>query len=147
MFKADKCLRTPSVCLIVPIVVYFRWLWKPGLNRLWGCWFIIFKWRMPLAQQFRSSAKSYLFWLLCTCVYYLGDLLFKIIPLIITEKGGVNDIPWSESDSLPSFSPSCFSFSLFVLLSSGFKRLSSSLVPRSDWPLPFICLLFDVVPA
>lgn len=146
MFKADKCLRTPSVCLIVPIVVYFRWLWKPSLNRLWGCWFITFKWRMPLAQQFhtRYSIVSFLTFVhLCL----LSRWLFKIIALIITEKGGVNDIPWSESDSLPSFSPSCFSFSRFVLLSSGFKRLSSSLVPRSHWPLPFICLPFDVVPA
>lgn len=29
----------------------------------------------------------------------------------------------------------------------GFKRLSSSLAPRSSWPLPFICQPFDVVPA
>lgn len=37
--------------------------------------------------------------------------------------------------------------SLLLLLSSGFKRLSSSLAPRSNWPLPFICQPFDVVPA
>lgn len=44
--------------------------------------------------------------------------------------------------SLPSFT-----FSLLLHLSSGFKRLSSSLAPRSNWPLPFICQPFDVVPA
>lgn len=44
--------------------------------------------------------------------------------------------------SLPSFT-----FSLLLHLSSGFKKLSSSLAPRSNWPLPFICQPFDVVPA
>lgn len=40
------------------------------------------------------------------------------------------------------------SYSLLLLhLGSGFKRLSSSLAPRSNWPLPFICQPFDVVPA
>lgn len=49
--------------------------------------------------------------------------------------------------SLPSFSPSCFSLLLLLLLSSGFKTLGPSLVPRSNSPLPFLCQPFDVVPA
>lgn len=38
------------------------------------------------------------------------------------------------------------SLSLLLHLSFGFKRLSSSFAPRSNWPLPFICQPFDVVP-
>lgn len=49
--------------------------------------------------------------------------------------------------SLPSFSVSPPSLALLLHLSSSFKRLSSSLAPRSNWPLPFICQPFDVVPA
>ena len=51
--------------------------------------------------------------------------------------------------SLPSRSlpPLSASLSLLLHFSSGFKRLSSSLAPRSNWPLPFICQPFDVVPA
>lgn len=49
--------------------------------------------------------------------------------------------------SLPSSSVSPPSLSLLLHLSSGFKRLSNSLAPRSNWPLPFICQPFDVVPA
>lgn len=49
---------------------------------------------------------------------------------------------FSLTYSLPSFT-----FSLLLHLSSGFKKLSSSLAPRSNWPLPFICQPFDVVPA
>lgn len=50
--------------------------------------------------------------------------------------------------SLPSFSaPLLALLSLLLHHSSGFKRLSSSLAPRSNWPLPFICQPFDVVPA
>lgn len=48
--------------------------------------------------------------------------------------------------SLLSFSPSYFQLLLLVLL-SGFKRLGTSLVPRSNSPLPFMCEPFDVVPA
>lgn len=43
--------------------------------------------------------------------------------------------------SLPSLT-----FSFLLHLSYGFKRLSSSLAPRSNWSLPFICQPFDVVP-
>lgn len=48
--------------------------------------------------------------------------------------------PRSSSVSPPSLS-------LLLHLSFGFKRLSSSLAPRSNWPLPFICQPFDVMPA
>lgn len=62
-----------------------------------------------------------------SCVWY--SLLFSLTPF------------------LPPQSPPPLSLPLLLLLSSGFKRLSSSLAPRSNWPLPFICQPFDVVPA
>lgn len=53
-------------------------------------------------------------------------------------------IPYS---SVPHPPIHIHSLSLLLLLSYSFKRLSSSLAPRSNWPLPFICQPFDVVPA
>lgn len=153
MFKADKCLRTPSVCLIALIVVYFRWLWKPALNRLWGCWFISFRWSMPLARWFRTR---YLMLSLLTSVrlYLLSTWLGFLSFLWLSQRRRelwMIFLALSLTYSLPSFSvtPSLLSASLSLLLhlSSGFKRLSSSLAPRSNWPLPFICQPFDVVPA
>ena len=149
MFKADKCLRTPSVCLIVLIVVYFRWLWKPALNRLWGCWFISFRWSMPLVRRLHTR---YLMLSLLTSVhlYLLSTWLFFYLSFDYHRGGG--SCEWYSLllvslHSLPSSSVSLPSLSLLLHLSSGFKRLSSSLAPRSNWPLPFICQPFDVVPA
>lgn len=62
----------------------------------------------------------------------------------------VNTIPGFYSHLLPSFlfsHPPSTSLSRLLHLCSGFKRLSRSLAPRSNWPLPFICQPFDVVPA
>lgn len=50
-------------------------------------------------------------------------------------------LAFSLTYSLPSVT-----FFLLLHLSSGFKKLNSSLAPRSKWPLPFICQPFDVVP-
>lgn len=150
MFKADKCLRTPSVCLIVPIVVYFLWLQKPALNRLWGCWFISCKWRMPHVQQIYtrcsmlSSLTSVHLCLLST------QLVFFYHPFDYHKGGGSSEwypLFWISLTPSTSFSPSYFSLLLLVLLSSGFRRLSTSLVPRSTSPLPLICQPFDLVPA
>lgn len=80
----------------------------------------------------------------CASVFTVYMTVFFIIPLIINEKEGVaNDISCCNSHLLLPLS-----YSLLLLhLGSGFKRLSSSLAPRSNWPLPFICQPFDVVPA
>lgn len=55
---------------------------KPSLNRLERCWLIGFKRRMPLLQQSYTSFS------------FCASVSFFIMPLIITEEGGVNDIPW-----------------------------------------------------
>lgn len=153
MFKADKCLRTPSVCLIVLIVVYFRWLWKRALNRLRGCWFISFRWSMPPVWRFHtrylmlSPLTSVHLYLLFTWLafyhsfdYHRGGGSCEWYSLLL-----VSLTPFLPPSSLPPTLSS--SLSLLLHLSPGFKRLSSSLAPRSNWPLPFICQPFDVVPA
>ena len=153
MFKADKCLRTPSVCLIVLIVVYFRWLWKPALNRLWGCWFISFRWSMPLVRQFRtrylmlSRLTSVHLYLLSTRLAFLSFLWLSQRRRELWMIFLAHSLTYSLSFLLSLSLSLRLSLSLLLHLSSGFKRLSSSLAPRSSWPLPFICQPFDVVPA
>lgn len=104
---------------------------------------------MPLAQQFRTR---YLLLSLLTSVHLclLSTWLAFLSFLWLSQRRRelcMIFLALSLTYSLPSSSVSPASLPLLPLLSSGFKRLSSSLAPRSNWPLPFICQPFDVVPA
>lgn len=105
---------------------------------------------MPLVQWFHtrylmlSLLTSVHLYLLSTWVAFLSFLWLSQRRRELWMIFLVLSITYSFSVSPPSLP---LSLSLLLHLCSGFKRLSSSLAPRSNWPLPFICQPFDVVPA